>query len=86
MTTAPDDPADWGVLPVTAEIEIDGVRHSYTEGVTALTWQAGGEDFRAHVRETVLDRLGAHLARTLPVTITEPPAPATTTREGTDQP
>lgn len=72
MTTT-NTPDDWGVLPVTAAIEIDDVRYSHTEGVSALIWQTGGDDFRAFVRETALDRLGAHLARSLPVTITDPP-------------
>jgi hypothetical protein len=76
MTT---NPLALDVVAVTATITLDGVRYSYTEGVSSHIWTTGGEDFRDMVRTTARDRLGLTLARELPVTVTDPPADEDTT-------
>lgn len=54
-----------------AEIEIDDVRYSHHYAIPARSWEIADDHMREAFRELAREKLGRHLAETLPITITE---------------
>jgi len=54
-----------------AEIELGDVRYSHHHAIPARSWEVADDDTREVFRDQARERLGQHLAETLPITITE---------------